>query len=43
MIKEIKEEIKFLINNPVLILILLTITGILPSFIAGILFKILGL
>lgn len=43
MIKEIKEEIKFIKENPALILILLTITGILPAFGCGILFKIFGL
>lgn len=42
MIKELKEEIKFIKENPVVILILLTVTGILPAFCCGILFKIFG-
>lgn len=43
MIREIEEEVKFLIKNPILILLLLTVTGLIPSLIAGFMFKILGL
>ena len=43
MIKELKEEIKFIIENPMMILVLLTITGILPSLVCGILSKFLGI
>lgn len=43
MIKEIKEEIKFVKENPVVILILLIVTGILPAICCGILFKIFGI
>lgn len=43
MIKEIKEEFKFIKENPVVILILLTVSGILPAICCGILFRIFGL
>ena len=43
MIREIEEEVKFLIKNPILILILLTVSGLIPSLIVGVIFKILGL
>ena len=42
MIKELMEEIKFIVENLAVILILLTVTGILPSLACGILFKIFG-
>lgn len=44
MIKELKEEIKFIIENPVICLIGLgTMTGILPSILMAILYKIFGI
>lgn len=43
MIREIEEEVKFLIKNPILILLLLTVGGLIPSLIVGVIFKILGL
>ncbi len=44
MIKELKEEIKFAIENPLLtILIIGTFTGILPATICGLILKILGI
>ena len=43
MIKELREEIKFVKENPVAILLLLTVTGILPAIFCGILFKIFGI
>ena len=43
MIKELKEEIKFIIENPKVILVLLTISGILPALVCGMLFKMLGM
>ena len=43
MIKEIIQEFKFLYENPIAILILLTITGIIPSLICGLLINIFGL
>lgn len=43
MIREIEEEVKFLIKNPILILLLLTVSGLIPSLIVGVIFKILGL
>lgn len=42
MIKEILEEIKFIKENPVCIFLILTITGILPSTLIGIMSKILS-
>lgn len=42
MFKEIKEEIRFIKENPIVILLLLTVTGILPSLSIGIIYKILG-
>lgn len=43
MLKEIKEELKFAIENPILTLIVIgTFTGILPSFACGILYKVLS-
>lgn len=42
-IKEITEEISFIKENPRGILLIITITGILPSLCIGILYKILGL
>ena len=41
-VKEIIKEVKFLIKNPICIVILFTLTGIIPAIICGILFKILG-
>lgn len=39
-----KEDIKFMIDHPLVTVLLMgTITGILPSLACGILFKILGL
>lgn len=43
MIREIEEEVKFLIKNLILILLLLTVSGLIPSLIVGVIFKILGL
>lgn len=44
MIKEIKEEIKFIIENPILtILIVGTFTGIIPTLLCVGLFNILGI
>lgn len=43
MIREFEEEVKFLIKNPILILLLLTVSGLIPSLIVGVIFKILGL
>ncbi len=42
-IKEIFDEVKYIKENPVLILMLLIITGILPAICCGILYKIFGL
>lgn len=41
-VKEIAEEINFIKQNPKCILLLGTITGIIPSIACGILFKIFG-
>lgn len=41
-VREIIKEVKFLIKNPLCIVILFTLTGIIPAVICGILFKILG-
>lgn len=39
MLKEIKQEIKFIINHPFISLFVIgTITGILPAYVMGILF-----
>ena len=41
--KEIKEELRFIKENPVLTLFVVgTFTGILPSFACGILYKIVS-
>lgn len=41
--KELEEEINFIKENSTAALVLLTISGILPSLACGILFKIFGL
>lgn len=44
MLKELKEEIKFIIENPLLSIVCIgTITGILPSLLIGFLYKIFGI
>lgn len=44
MIKELREEIKFIIENPLISLIGLgTITGVLPTILIIILYKIFGI
>lgn len=44
MIKELKEEIKFIIENPIVCLIGLgTITGILPALLIGAMTKLFGI
>ena len=44
MIKEIREEIRFIVKNPLMSLLVIgTITGILPSLLCGFLGKIFGI
>ena len=41
-VREIIKEVKFLIKNPICIVILFTLTGIIPAIICSFLFRILG-